>query len=164
MKALRIHDNRTYNKHFNKLIELNWINLNERSGIYHIRGFDRLRIEYNIRSKQATTLFYKHLKILDVFLVGVLLCAEVNKQKYFWEVVVRRKLRPVANKRDATNPARVYADRPNQSITVLVCHKLPKCLDAVKRGLLNSGKKPPMPDLSKPIQIHGNNPPAKTRL
>ena len=112
MKALRISDDRTYRKHFNKLIELNWINLNESSGIYHFRGFDRLRIEYNIRSKQATTLFYKHLKILDVYLMGVMLCAEVNKQKYFWEVVVRRKLRPVANKRDATNPARVYADGP----------------------------------------------------
>lgn len=113
-KDLQIKDNRTFKKHFNKLIELNWIKLNDKADIYFIRGFDRLRAENNFKSKQATTIFYKDLRKFDAYVIGALISAEVVKQKYFWEVVVRRKLRPVANKRDATNPAwlNVYNDPP----------------------------------------------------
>jgi len=111
-KDLGINTNRTYQKHFQKLLDLNWINLSETSGLYYIRGFDRIRLENQCKSRQATTLYYKNLKKLKAFLVGTILGAAVNGQKYFWEVVIKRKLRPVANKRDATSPARAYADSP----------------------------------------------------
>lgn len=111
-KDLGINTNRTYQKHFQKLLDLNWINLSETSGLYYIRGFDRIRYEHQSKSRQATTLNYKNLKKLKAFLIGTILGAAVNGQKYFWEVVTKRKLRPVANKRDATSPARAYANRP----------------------------------------------------
>ncbi len=111
-RDLGINTNRTYQKHFQKLLDLNWINLSENSGLYYIRGFDRIRLEHQCKNRQATTFYYKNLKKLKAFLVGTILGAAVNGQKYFWEVVTKRKLRPVANKRDATSPARAYADRP----------------------------------------------------
>jgi len=111
-KDLGINTNRTYQKHFQKLLDLNWINLSENSGLYYIRGFDRIRLEHQCKNRQATTLYYKNLKKLKAFLVGTILGAAVNGKKYVWEVVIKRKLRPVANKRDATSPARAYADRP----------------------------------------------------
>ena len=110
-KDLGINTNRTYQKHFQKLTDLNWINLNENSGLYFIRGFDRIRLEHQCKNRQATTLYYKNLKKLEAFLVGTIIGAAVNGQKYLWEVVIKRKLRPVANKRDATSPAGVYANR-----------------------------------------------------
>ncbi len=111
-KDLGISSNKTYNKHFQKLIDLRWISLSENSGLYFIYGFDRIRLEHQFMRRQATTLYYKNLKKLRAFLVGTILGAAVNGQKYFWEVAKRRKLRPVANNRDATSPARAYADRP----------------------------------------------------
>src|ERR1043166_656696 len=34
---------RTFNKHFQQLLELNWIGYNAKSGVYHIRSFDYIR-------------------------------------------------------------------------------------------------------------------------
>ncbi len=109
---LGIRDSRTYNKHFQRLVKLKWVGLSEKSGYYYIHGFDRIRLDNNFKSRQATTLFYKNLRNLRAFLVGSILGSKVNGQKYYWEVVLPHKLRPVAKKRDATNPASAYADRP----------------------------------------------------
>lgn len=111
-KDLGINTNRTYQKHFQKLLDLKWICLSENSGLYYIHSFDRIRLENQFKGRQATTIYFKHLKNIKAYLVGAVLGARVNGQKYFWDVVVKRKLRPVANKRDATSPARAYADRP----------------------------------------------------
>jgi len=111
-KDLGINTNRTFQKHFQKLIDINWINLSEDSGLYYIRGFDRIRLETQCKNRQATTLYYKNLKKLKAFLVGTILGAAVNGQKYYWEVAKKRKLKPVANNRDATSPAKAYANRP----------------------------------------------------
>ena len=109
-KELKIKDNRTYKKHFQSLIDINWVGYNEKSGYYHVRGFDRIRYEYQFKGKQAVTLYYYDLKKLDDFLNASLICASVNAKKFVKEVVKRRKLKPVANNRDATMPAKVYAE------------------------------------------------------
>lgn len=111
-KDLGINTNRTFLKHFQKLLELKWVCLSESSGFYYIHSFDRIRLENEFKSRQATTLYYKDLKNLKAFLVGTILGAAVKGQKYFWEFVVKRKLRPVAYNRDATSPAGAYADNP----------------------------------------------------
>lgn len=114
-KCLVIQDKRTYQKHFQKLLDLKWICLSETSGFYFIHSFDRIRAENEFKNRQATTCYYKHLKRLRAFLVGSILGAAVNGQKYYWEIVQKRKLKPVANKRDATSPAKAYVDHPKPS-------------------------------------------------
>lgn len=108
---LGISQERTFMKHFKKLLDANWIGFNNITGYYFIRGFDRLRIEYNYKSRQAVTLQYHDLRVLKAFLVAAIIGSKVNLQKYYWQYVAKRKLKPVANKRDATSPAKVYVNQ-----------------------------------------------------
>lgn len=131
-KELGINTNRTYQKHFQKLLELKWICQSENSGFYFIHSFDRIRLDNQFKSRQATTLYYKNLKKLKAFIVGTLLGAAVNRQKYFWEVVIKRKRQPVANKRDATSPASAYAHRPKPEYYGLGLPEIAKLLRCKK--------------------------------
>lgn len=107
---LKINDKRTFQKHLNRLLTLTWVRYNPKSGYYFISGFDRIRYENDFRNRQATTLYYYELNKLLAFLVGTLLSAEVNGQKYYWEIVVKRKLKPAVHKRDTAIPAKACAN------------------------------------------------------
>jgi|GEM_PF-3410495 len=96
---------RTFNKHFQQLLELNWIGYNAKSGIYHIRSFDYIRAVNGFKRRRATKLFLKDILQLQVYLVGVLLCTEVYAQKYYWEIAKGRS-RTATNKRDVANQSR----------------------------------------------------------
>lgn len=103
---LGICDNRTFQKHFNKLLAFNWIAFNPKSGQYFVRGFDRIRLENGFKSRQAVTLWHYNLNKLHSFIVGAILSAEINGQRYACNKQSKRQSRPAVIKRDAASPAR----------------------------------------------------------
>jgi hypothetical protein len=108
-EILGISDKRTITKHFNKLITLKWISFSPKSGYYFIRSISTMPISNLKNSKQASILFHYNLKDIDAFLVSTILCEAIRGQKFFWEVALKRKLKPVVTNRDATSPAKAYA-------------------------------------------------------
>lgn len=82
--------NRTFRKHLQKLLDLNWIGYNAKSGIYHIRSFDHIRAVNGFKKCRATKLFLRDIKQIQIYLVGVIICSEIHGQKYYWEIVKRR--------------------------------------------------------------------------
>lgn len=96
---------RTFRKHFQKLLDLNWIGYNEQSDMYHIRSFDFIRAVNGFKKRRATKLFFKDILQLQVYLVGVLLCTEVHGQKYYWEIV-QGMLRTATKKRDVAKQSK----------------------------------------------------------
>ena len=78
----------------------------------YIRGFDYLRYTGDHKSRQATTFYYKNIKKVHEFIIGTILSAEVNKQKFIREVVIPRKLRTATNNRDVANQSLAFADYP----------------------------------------------------
>ena len=97
--------NRTFRKHFKKLLDENWIGFNPTSGIYHIRSFDYVRAINGFKKRRATKLFLQDLKQIQIYLVGVIINAEIYAQKYYWERV-KRKPRTVTKQRGVTNQSR----------------------------------------------------------
>jgi hypothetical protein len=108
-ELLGISDKRTIVKHFNKLITLKWISLSPKSGYYFIRSLSSMPIPDLKKSKQASVLFHYNLKNIDAFLVGTILSEAIRGQKFYWEVALKRRLKPVVTNRNATNPAEAYA-------------------------------------------------------
>lgn len=112
---------RTFNKHFQQLLELNWIGYNAKSGVYHIRSFDFIRAVNGFKKRRATKLFLKDILQLQVYLVGVLLCSEVYGQKYYWEIAKGRS-RTATNKRDVAKQSRA-SRRSSQPPYYGLCNK-----------------------------------------
>lgn len=108
-EVLGISDKRTIAKHFNRLIALKWISFSPKSGYYFIRSLANMPISNLKRSKQASVLYHYNLKDIDAFLVSTILCEAIRGQKFFWEVALKRKLKPVVTNRNATSPAKAYA-------------------------------------------------------
>jgi hypothetical protein len=96
---------RTFQKHFQPLLDHNWIGYNSKSGVYHIRSFDYIRAVNGFKKRSATKLFLKDLLQLQVYLVGVLVCNEVYKQQFYWEKV-KGKSRAATRKRDVANQSK----------------------------------------------------------
>jgi hypothetical protein len=103
---LGIKDKRTFKTHFRRLLDLNWIGFNPKTGYYFIRSFDRIRAENGFKSRQAVTLWHYNLKKLHSFIVGAILSAEINRQRYASHKESKRRTRPAVLKRDAASPAR----------------------------------------------------------
>jgi hypothetical protein len=93
---------RTFRKHFQELLDRNWVGYNPLTGIYHIRSFDYLRAHYGFKKRSATELTLHDIKQIQVYLVGVLISAEINAHKYYWEKV-KRKPRAATKKRGVAN-------------------------------------------------------------
>lgn len=112
-KDLRLKDDRTFKLHFRKLRRENWIGYNAITGMYFIRSIDYLRYVNCFKSRQATTFFPADLNNVQHYLVGVLISAEVVGQKYYWEVVKRRKPSTATKKWDVANhTSKVFSGNP----------------------------------------------------
>lgn len=111
-KDLHLRDLRTFNKHLNKLKELNWIGFNPSTNYYFIRSFDQLREMHLLKKRRASELRFSHVKNLQVYLTGVILCTEVMGQKYWWELKNRRKWRTAMKKSDVANQSKVFSEIP----------------------------------------------------
>ncbi len=90
-QALKINTNRTFKKHFEKLIELNWVGYNPTSKNYFIRSIDTIRIKHNFTKRQSATFNYKDINKLREFLCAVLVSVNIKGQKYYFEVGQKRK-------------------------------------------------------------------------
>jgi hypothetical protein len=88
---LHIKSNDTLKKHLKTLLAYNWIGHDSKADRYYIRSFDGLRKRYGLRSRQSATFKFHDLQYLQAFLAGALICDEINSQKYFWDVVQRKK-------------------------------------------------------------------------
>jgi hypothetical protein len=130
---------RTFNKHFQQLLELNWIGYNAESGIYHIRSFAYIRAINGFKKRRATKLFLKDILQLQVYLVGVLLCTQVYAQKYYWEIAKGRS-GTATNKRDVAKQSRAsrrsskppYYGICNKRIAKLLCCKYTRACNLKK--------------------------------
>jgi hypothetical protein len=131
-EILGMSDKRTIIKHFNKLISLKWISFSPKSGYYFIRSLSGMPIPNQIKSKQASVLYNYNLKNIDAFLVGTILCEAVRGQKFFWEVALKRRLKPVVTNRNATNPAKAYARNSPPEYYGLGLTKISKLLGCKK--------------------------------
>lgn len=90
-QALKISTNRTFKKHFEKLIELNWVGYNPNSKNYFIRSIDTIRIQHNFTKRQSATFNYKDINTFREFLCAVLVSANIKGQKFYFEVGQKRK-------------------------------------------------------------------------
>lgn len=96
---------RTFRKHLQKLLELNWIGYNAKSGIYHVRSFDFIRAVNGFKKRRATKLFLKDIQNLQVYLAAVLICTKIHGQKYYWEKV-KGKSRTATKQRGVAKQSR----------------------------------------------------------
>jgi hypothetical protein len=105
-KDLKMSDgqNRTFRKHFKKLLDLNWVGYNPKANIYHIRSFDFIRAKNVFNGRRATELILDDVLQLQVYLAGVIICLSILKQIYFWRVVKGRL--GTAAKKGAANQSR----------------------------------------------------------
>lgn len=97
-KDFRLTDDRTFNKHFKKLIRLNWIGHCPDSGMYFIRQMAQLRVAHDFEDRWATPVLPQHLKNFQIFLAAVLINKEVYDQEFYWDVVQKRRLKKAPNK------------------------------------------------------------------
>jgi hypothetical protein len=111
-RTLRLSDNRTFNKHINKLIELTWLRYNPKTDMYFIRSFDYVRRLHTFKKRRASTFMLKDVTHVQTYLVGVLLSVEVIGQKYVWEYKKRRKWRAATKKTDVANHSKVFSAIP----------------------------------------------------
>jgi hypothetical protein len=113
--------NRTFKNHFKKLLELNWIGFNKKSGIYHMRSFDYIRAINGFKGRRATKLFYKDISQLQVYISAIMICKEIYAQKFYWERV-KRRARTATIKRDVAMQA-ASSFLPSQPPYYGICNK-----------------------------------------
>jgi hypothetical protein len=125
-------DTRTIKKHLETLIEMNWIGNNPISGYFFIRSFDYIRINKSFKSRKAVTFYYKHINKIQEFLTGGLIGAEVERQRFYKEVVVKRKLRTATLQRDVANQSKVFNNDTTLSYYGLGIEKIAALLGVQK--------------------------------
>ncbi|MCU7551797.1 hypothetical protein OCK74_21935 [Chitinophagaceae bacterium LB-8] len=81
MAALGLKDVRTFKKHLDKLIQLNWVGYNKNSRTYYIRSFKTLRVQSGFH-KYLSAVFHvsKDAANITEFIQGVLLCFEIKRR------------------------------------------------------------------------------------
>ncbi|RPD50639.1 hypothetical protein [Paracnuella aquatica] len=90
---LRLKDDRTFDKHIEKLRALNWVGYNPASGYYFIRGFHYIRLIHKINNRQGVIFNAFNLNNIKVFVYGVLISAIVIGQFHSAEKDAKRKSR-----------------------------------------------------------------------
>ncbi len=82
-KELGIRDERTFKKHFQSLLQLDWIGYSAKSGIYFIRSLDRVRQIHGFRKRQACAVQQKDLTQLQAFSSAAIINYAVRKHEYY---------------------------------------------------------------------------------
>jgi hypothetical protein len=75
---LRLKDNRTYDKHIEKLIKLNWIGYNSKSGYYFVRSIKYIKEINDFRNKTETLFKLEMLPQLNCYLAAVIICQKIR--------------------------------------------------------------------------------------
>lgn len=88
--SLKLKDKRTFSKHISELIKRNWLGYDAKSGIYFVRSFSLIRCIDDINRRQAVLMRPEDLENFQVFSAAVLICKEVNDQKYYWGFVKKK--------------------------------------------------------------------------
>ena len=96
--ALKINTNRTFKKHFEKLVELNWVGYNPITKNYFIRSIDTIRVQHDFTKRQSATFSYKDINKFREFLCAVIVSANIKGQKFYFEVGQKRKTETAGNK------------------------------------------------------------------
>ena len=96
--ALKINTNRTFKKHFEKLVELNWVGYNPTTKNYFIRSIDTIRVQLDFTKRQSATFSYKDINKFREFLCAVIVSANIKGQKFYFEVGQKRKTETAGNK------------------------------------------------------------------
>ena len=103
MNDLEIKDNRTLQAHIGKLRELNWIGYNPDSEYYFIRSLNKIVKNLNLSSKIVAPINESHLKNFRAFMTASVITADVNRNKFYHEIAVPRKLKAATQKKHVAN-------------------------------------------------------------
>jgi len=126
-RDLGIRDKRTLKKHLGILRDLNWIGFDPCTDYYFVRSFDRIRTAMSFDSKNAVIFKKEHFKSFRMFLVGAILGEQINKQKFFKEVVIPRKLKAAVKKRHTAIQSEAFS-RPSLPYYGLSNNRIAKLL------------------------------------
>lgn len=152
-KVLALVDNRTFKKYMQKALAENWIGFSAISGIYFIRSIKSIRVQNNIKNRQASIIIPTDLNNFRIYLASTLISKEVTDQKFYWEVVQKGRLKKATDKMAVakhsevapTTPKPAYYGLSNQKITKLLNCKLSRASKlkalAAKAGYLSFGHK-----------------------
>lgn len=76
---------RSFNRHIEKLMDLNWVGYNRDSGVYHIRGFAYLQTKYNYKSRTGFWFNIQDMVSFDAIIgaavIGYLVKSQGKKQR-----------------------------------------------------------------------------------
>jgi hypothetical protein len=81
-QELGMKDNRTFKKHLGKVLELDWVGYNKKSGYYHVRTIDHIRAVNGFIKRRATRLESKDIQQLQTYLVGAIINQNIHTQRY----------------------------------------------------------------------------------
>lgn len=122
-RAIDIVDKRTFNKHFQKLIQLNWIGFGRISGTVFIRGFERLRQMHGFKSRTSVTFDTKYFNCFKEFISSDIIGAVIKNQRFLHEVAIPRKLRLALRTKEGAKPSlsQLYGPKPKYYGFSLLC-------------------------------------------
>jgi len=83
----------TVNKHLRQAIRLNWIGYNVISENYFVRGMDKLRARYGFYKRQSALFHLKDIQVMEPFLASVIVCSNIQHQKYHFEVGLKKRFK-----------------------------------------------------------------------
>lgn len=89
-RDLHIKDRRTFKKHINKLISLDWVGFNPKTKNYFIRGFAFLKDKYGFKTRVGAICEKSNLRELKYFLPAAIIAFEIKRQKMIQSKVIRR--------------------------------------------------------------------------
>lgn len=113
-RELGIKDSRTMKKYLSQLRKADWVGFNQASGYYFIRSFSQTPIDPQYVDRTAVLFLPENLKYFHFFLVGAILGHRVKRQKFFFEVARKRRLRPATEKHEVARQAKAFSGSSNE--------------------------------------------------
>jgi hypothetical protein len=87
---LKMKDIRSFNKHMSELLALKWVSHNKVTNVFHVRSFNKVRIQFGFKDRQACITTLHDIRQIQTFAVGVLINVVIRKQRYFFERIKGR--------------------------------------------------------------------------
>lgn len=82
---LKINTKRTFNKHLNRVIQLNWIGYNKNTKRYFIRSFSNVRKQHDLQKRSGVVFEHRDFKNFKSFITASIICHDINKQEFAYK-------------------------------------------------------------------------------
>lgn len=107
--ALSSKDQRTQQKHLNKLLQLRWLEYDKITNVYFLRSFDFIRILHEFRGRFTVKINVRDLNHYHEFFTASLISTNVLRQEFYWDKVETGRLRKAASKWSAAKRSKVFS-------------------------------------------------------